>query len=179
METFPIRVQTVRRPPDPGTPAGDDALGGFLVDALLRDLARGAGAPAALVGRESGMDVVPLTRELVSRIRVELLLAGLTRSATHDGPARLVGLLGRFRHVQHGPVALVFLEWPDCRWWSWSSRLGDDRRPLPAGERYTRAVSGDPMPDGLGRWWSLGRRTGARVRFGPPVMPGPADDTVH
>jgi hypothetical protein len=66
------------------------------------------------------------------------------------------------------PVGVVFLEWADCRWWHWRAVLGADGRPLEGGETLWRAVDGDALPTGVGRWWSLGRLSGNVVQYAAP-----------
>ena len=103
-------------------------------------------------------------------------LAGLTRSGSGETDMPVaVGVAGRFMMRVRGsenaaavPVAIAFLEWSDCRWWHWQLLLGTDGKPMPDGDMHRSADNGDPLPQGLGRWWSLGRRTGVRVQVGWP-----------
>ncbi|MEQ1507867.1 MAG: hypothetical protein ABMB14_36905, partial [Myxococcota bacterium] len=119
---------------------------------------------------------------------VPLFLAGLSRSGGAGdegglGPALAVGLAGRFvyraRGVGPSPVGLVFLEWPDCRWWSWRVVLDGAGAPVADSESRYCAVDGDALPGGLGRWWSLGRRSGRTVRYGDVVPAPTASALVH
>jgi hypothetical protein len=120
---------------------------------------------------------------------VPAFLAGLTRSnGDREGDALAVGLAGRFllrrrtEPRQSGaPVALVFLEWPDNAWWHWRVLLDGDGTIREDTVTLTRAVDGDPLPDSLGRWWSLGRRMRYQVQYTPArrVEPQPVSEIVH
>lgn len=83
---------------------------------------------------------------------------------------KAVALIGLFRASlpQGGPTtrAVTFIEWPDGRWWFWHAGADVDQRVLIDGTDVVKsAMDGDPLPDRLGRWWSLGRRLGVRVEF--------------
>jgi hypothetical protein len=70
-----------------------------------------------------------------------------------------------------GPGLVVFLEWPDNRWWSAVRPV--PRRELdeamPSVRRH--ADEGYPRPGGLGGWWSRSRFEGLKLR--------PVQQTVH
>jgi hypothetical protein len=96
----------------------------------------------------------------------------------------VVGVAGRFlvrrRDEPGAPVALAFLEWPDCRWWHWRTLLDGEGRAVPDSDTIRRAIDGDPLPGGLGRWWSQSRRAGTVVRYGPVDPPATsASPLVH
>jgi hypothetical protein len=82
-----------------------------------------------------------------------------------------VGVVGRFGLRRRGAkqpvhVALVFVEWSDGRWWQWQALLAQDGASLLDDTLIEReAELGDPLPDGLGRWWTLARRRNLRVRL--------------
>ena len=141
-------------------------------------------APAAVVVRDDAtVDLIPLSPALVRDSPLPMLLAGLSRSVLEDRAAIAVGVIGRFRMERRTPsgtvgvpVLLSFLEWSDCRWVSWRLVLGADDQPVDDGESWHRAADGDPLPAGLGRWWSLGRRTGATLHLTKPTTP---PEAVH
>lgn len=153
-----------------GEPLPDDGEGERLRDLLLRALSRGAAPPVAVVLREHRLDLIELTP--LPGPSLHTLLAGLTRSVVPDGSAvEAVGLLGVFGpatgQAAVGGIALAFLEWEDGRWWCWRAaalpRGGVREDTITVG----RAVDGDRLPDGLGRWWSLGRRARMRLELWP------------
>lgn len=168
---LPVRVG----PRPASTHADDDALGLWLVDALRGALAQGQAPPAAVIARSDRVEF--LLVEPAAQVGLELpdLLAGMSRSRAPDVDyPEAVGLIGVFRKGEARdalPAALVFLEWPDCRWWSWSALLGVDGRLIPHSDERLRAVDGAALPGGLGGWWSLGRRARLDVRLGPAAHP--------
>lgn len=200
MQTSRLRIRILpRRPSSPSTATPDtgsgvapddrdEQEGRALVSLVRQALERGGGAVAVVV-RPDRTELIDLRSVVESRIPVPLFLAGLTRSAPEGQRLPLaVGIAGKFVSRRTGdapgvPVGVVFLEWADCRWWHWRVVLGADGRPLQEGETVWRAVDGDPLPPGLGRWWSLGRRTGNVVQYGPidPDDPDrqPASPLVH
>jgi hypothetical protein len=110
----------------------------------------------------------------VSGLSLRIGLADRAPGPDEEEGERLVtmvrdGLQRGVRGAQMLPVALVFLEWADDRWWHWERLLRDGE---PASdeeddlERYSRAIDGDPIPDGLGRWFVRGRRTRASLSLG-------------
>ncbi len=166
-----LRVQRLPRPaPEEGT-ADDERLGAWLAGLVRDALARGTAGPVAVVIRDTRVELIALSG---SGVDLDRFLAGLSASVVEGEPARAVGVAGRFLLRRAGdrvgaPVALAFLELPDCRWWSWRLLLDAEGRALPDGEQQTSASAGDALQPGLGRWWSLQRRTGIQVTFGPLV----------
>ncbi|MEZ4238151.1 MAG: hypothetical protein R3F59_18785 [Myxococcota bacterium] len=182
MPSLRLRVRIVpRQASDPALPDHAEREGEALAE-LVRDLvARGGNGAVLAVVRPDRTELVDLGGLVRAKVAVPLFLAGLTRSVPDGQRLPLaVGLAGRFRMRtapdQPGiPVGVVFLEWADCRWWHWRSVLGADGAPVADGETVWRADDGDPLPPGLGRWWSLGRRTGNVVTFGVPDAEDPED----
>ncbi len=166
-----VRVEVLPRPT-----GGDEELGAALVDLVTRAVIRGGAPPAGVAGRGDRVDLVGLQ----GIPHIPRFLGALTRSTRADlGSVDVVGLLGALPTVGRGgeagpPVAVVFLEWPDCRWWYWRALLGADRKVLlPETATWSRAHDGDRMPPQLGRWWTLGRRAGLSLAFRP------AEPIVH
>ena len=167
----------------------DDAIGGALVRVVQHALARG-GAPSAAVGVGGARaDLVPLRPFSEAQASLPAFLASLSATLP-DGtrPVDAVGLAGTFdlRHGDSSPpttIAMVFLEWSDCRWWRWRALLDQNLGTtlVRAGsEVIDRAVDGAPRPDGLGGWWSLARRTSVQFRFIPELPQDAASsELVH
>ena len=138
----------------------DDALGEVLVERLRSSLAAGATGSAPLVVRGAQIDLVRWDETGDVPFPVRMAMLAMT-DLGEAGGAEAVGVLGLFG----GQRAAVFLEWPDCRWWLWEARVAEvdgGRCLVEDSVRVRRAVDGVPMPDGVGRWWSLGRRLGFR-----------------
>lgn len=196
MRTLQIRIHTLSPAPDPSSEV--ERLRTLVQGAV----ARASAAPSAVVVRPGGTEIIELRPIAAARLSLPLFLAGLTRSERQgggtSGPPLAVGLVGQFR-LRRGParaeaaraeaaraetadgvpVALAFLEWPDCRWWQWQALLDGERALLQETEVIRRAEDGDPLPSGLGRWWSLGRRSGVRVRYSARAPePAPLESTL-
>jgi hypothetical protein len=168
---FQLRVRTVQR----ATLPADGDVASWLTVQLARAVEDGRLGPVAgVVVRESVVDLVDLAPVRADG-RVPWLLAGMTSTRTDGGGVEAVGLWGRMeRHRRGGPsetMAAVFLEWSDCRWWFWSARV-DDEGLVESSIAERSALDGDPMPDGLGRWWTRARRERMSVRLQPqqPVV---------
>lgn len=174
MQQLRLRIRMLARRPTDDEPEGE-----HLVALVLDALRKGGAGAVAVVVRAERTELVELRGVVEAGVPVQLFLAGLTRSSPEGfGPPCAIGLAGRFivrpgrpgggePGLSGGPVALAFLEWPDCRWWQWRVVLDAQGRALPDTETRRRAVDGDGLTGGLGRWWSLGRRTGNTVQFGP------------
>ncbi|MCA9570968.1 MAG: hypothetical protein KC656_24175 [Myxococcales bacterium] len=167
----------------------DEELGQQLVALVRRGVPLKAAPTVAVIGRPERLDLVGLKEIADQGWSVGRFIAGLTRAETGPdvGSVRIIGLMGTVEITPKGgegrvPMAIVFLEWPDCRWWQWKALVEPTTREiLEDTETITRAVDGDPMPDGLGRWWSAGRHLRGDVRFDHwPARPTPdADAVVH
>lgn len=169
MHTVSIKIQTLHRRPEQEC----DAETFRQLSALVRTgLQKGHAPGSAVAIRESRIDIIPLAPLATAKVHMGAFMAGLTRSRLdgHDEPIA-VGLLGRFtwRRGNKGtglPVGMVFLEWPDGRWWHWRVGLeGDAGRMLEDSETLDQAEDGLPKPRSLGGWWSLGRRRNLSMDF--------------
>lgn len=166
MSPVQLRVQTADRARLPG----DGSVESLLTVSVARSLeAHGRLGTALVVVRPAVVELVTVIAG--GPIRTLELAAGLTTTVTAAGPAEAVGLLGRVeRGARAGtkPVAVVFLEWPDCRWWMWECQLaeGGANLLLPT-VRERAAIAGDPLPGGIGRFWTHGRRLRQAVKLSP------------
>ncbi len=180
-----LNLRLVHRPVDP------DALPDRLVEILRAALARGGAPPAAVVVRGERMDIAVLQPVVDAGLRVPVFVAALSRSTMDgvDAPVAAVGLIGIFRGdpaISGGPdvpVATVFLEWADGRWAHWRALLDPETRAIREDTVTTGAAEdGDPLPERMGRWWSLGRRRRMSMHLSPtPVIVRdlPGSDLVH
>jgi hypothetical protein len=152
----------------------DEAIGWDLVDWAVTGWTRGpTSSSMALRVRGVGADAVDLGR-LVGP-RADHLVAALGRTGTIDDPVDALGWVGTVREGSTGLFTRsVFLEWIDLRWWHWQAMVGGDGRILDATVAVRRAVDGDALPLGLGRWWSRARREGLRGQ-----LTAKPSETVH
>lgn len=69
--------------------------------------------------------------------------------------------------AQTRAAVMVFVEWPDGRWWS-ALRILQDRRLVDEHPAIVRSAwAGHPRPGGLGGWWSRARVEGLRLQLAP------------
>ena len=179
MSQIALRVQSIRRPDEPlGLEAEAEGL-----CAIVRRGVKGEGAPLVGVAmRSSHIDLIDLDPVRGSRLPLRRFLAGLTLQRDGRGSHPVaVGVLGVVEEGPGvpGPHALVFLEWPDGRWWHWSARLDHEENCVVADtEGVHQAAQGDPLPKGLGGWWALGRTIQASKSRGvQPVEKDP--EKIH
>ena len=156
----------------------DDALGEALVALVREAIHKGRAPTVAAIPRPDQLDILQLHPLAQEGVPLQPLLAGLTRAQIHPpvGDPIALGIMGKVlwgpKGTQRVPMALVFLEWQDCRWWMWRALLDpSDETIQPHTETTTQAIQGDPMPPGLGRWWSLGRRLPNRMTLSRATAP--------
>ncbi len=176
MPQYPIRLHSIAS--SVAAHDDDDRLGESLVDVCRSAVERRSAPSSALVVRTDRVDVIPLKQLQQQKLHVPRFIAGMTVASLPDrAPSDVlaVGLIGSFERrlaSQPGPVpvAMVFIEWTDCRWWHWHALVHpDDRIVLDATETVRSASEGDAKPPGLGGWWSLGRRSNMSVKLDPVV----------
>lgn len=177
MARLDLRLQTLTAR-DPWWP-DDDRLGERLAALVRENLPRNGAPTVGLVVRRDRIVLVPLRPVVQAKWRVGWLLGGLAR--WHDeGAPEAVGLMGRIR-VRKGkdepwaPLAVVFLEWPDGRWWHWRALLDSEGAIVEGTEAQTRAVDGLPRPSGLGGWWTLARRHKPNLKLERRLPPMASD----
>lgn len=160
-----------------------ESIGIHLSRALESAAQRGNFPPVAVAVRSERADLIGLSDLGEAKLTVGYFLASLSRSRTADGPAEAVGLMGKFR-TNHGAqggggdLALVFLEWGDCRWWYWRALIDPvDGRVMAESATISSAEEGDSLPRTMGRWWSYGRRARMNVALERvPVLDEEAPD---
>ena len=188
MRQVQLRIRTLDRVPAQNVTQEGEHLAGW-VQKHVQELSSRP-APVAVVVRPQRTDLLDLEPVARSGVALNRFLAGLTRSeARPAGPPRAVGVAGTFRFVRgverdHAvPVLVAFVEWANCGWWLWQMLLDADGTPMPETEIVRSAFAGDPLPGGIGRWWSLGRRTDVQVHYRvPPTqsgMPTVESNLVH
>ncbi len=171
MAPVSLAIRTLHRFSD--EPLEDEALARSLVQMVRGAVAQGRAPAAAVCVREERLDLLPVAEAARSGIAPPVLLAGLTRAEVPFASEVLaVGLVGRFKERTTGvPLAMVFLEWEDCRWWHWRALIDPSTGALREDtETVSRAVEGLRRP-ALGGWWTAGRRRGMRVRLAPREPP--------
>lgn len=169
-----LRLQ-IRTVPREGTPDDDDDTVGMRLVGWVRDaVAAGAAPPVAVVLRPERSEIVALAPARQANIALPRFIASLTRSTVEDaGQPVAIAVIGVVQaHRRRGepgsavPMAVVFVEWPDNRWWYWRGLLDNDGRAIRAdSEAVARSTDGDPIPDVFGRWWALGRRANLGIHL--------------
>jgi hypothetical protein len=168
---------------DAGRDAVEDALGRALLARLDRALTRGPAPPALLVVRPDAIWFVDLRSVLAARLDPHRFMASFAGMPGTE----VVGAIGGMRRSDRGadateaagapvPVAGVFLEWADGRWWSAWRDLGEDGRALATDtDQVQRARDGLSRPGGLGGWFARARFEGLCAQLDPePRLPEPA-----
>ncbi len=155
---------------------GDRALGDALWGRLCGALDKGRPHPALLVLREDRVEQFDLVQ--VRRVAgrgaprlISALAAQLNKERASDVVCTaLVGVLVlRGRGRPECPGAVVYVEWPDNRWWSAVAPLaaeGGLQWPEP---QIRSAVDGWPRPGGVGGWFSTARRERLWLNLQPVV----------
>lgn len=168
-----VRLRSRKASRDPYRfPVGDDALGRALFAELLAMQVSERRPPTlyALWEREvSWYELGPaLAAPPPQRERLIAALAGQPE-VTAAAISGIVNL--RFGRADPGTsCAVVYLEWPDNRWWTAWQPVDAERRPLGDGPTVRRAVDGAPRPGGVGGWFAMCRRLGLKLTL-TPVQP--------
>lgn len=174
--TLRLTVHTLAR--EEPVESSDDTIGLELVRVTLSALQRGGAPPSAVVLRGPRLEIIPIPQLLQQHVHVDRFIAGLSRSNTPAGSADQIDAVGVIGVLQHRipmqpeprPVLAVMLEWADCRWWNWRAQLeGTPLRRVDGTDTFASALEGDTKPQGLGGWWSLGRRDRLQLNLDPIV----------
>jgi hypothetical protein len=159
-------------------PRDDDALGERLAEMVRGTLVRGVPPPAIVVLRPERVELLDLRVILDAGLSVHRFIAAAAGQEGVEAIALLavVDLHEAGRAIGH--TGLVFLEWPDNRWWQGYHLLGHTFKPLddmPLVQR--RAVDGLARPAGLGGWFSRARFE--RLSLHVSSEPGESQPLVH
>jgi hypothetical protein len=170
---FQLRVHEGPRDRD-RFPSDGDALGRSLFGMLTDALEKGLPRPALLcldADRLRQVDIVPVLRSL-DRDR-ERMLAALGGQPELECAALAGTLALRTGRGQPPRRALVvYLEWPDNRWWTAWQALTEDRALVGDEPVIRRAEDGWPRPGGVGGWFARARREGLTARLERKPEPG-------
>jgi hypothetical protein len=158
----------------------EDAVGRSLLARLDRALARGGAPPAMFVVRTDAVWGIDLRPVLAARLDPHRFVA----SFAGDPAAVCVGVLGGMRRGGAGavdgapvPVAGVFIERRDGRWWGAWRDLTPEGRPMATDhDAILRARDGAARPGGLGGWFGRARFEGLRARLDPEPRPPAAPE---
>jgi len=164
--TFRLQVRSAERDPE-RFPEGDDALGERLFGQVCGALERGLPRPVMLALRHDQVDqydIVPVLKAGPPHSpRMMAAIAGqdAVDSAALAGELRVRGP----RMRQPALAVVVYVEWPDNRWWTAWQFIDRERNPLGEDPFVRKAVDGWPRPGGMGGWFARARRTGVRLRL--------------
>ncbi len=169
MPRVKIRVSHLSR--QPRFSGDDDALGEEIWSELDRQLRRQA--EDKRVPRPAVLTLFP---EVVQVVDVSPLLdvvpdhhRAVSSFASQDG-AEGLALAGVLLHRRNGALlgrdAVVFIEWPDGRWWWCRRPLGVPGTPVvDADDTVERAIDGAAKPSGLGGWFARARFEQMRIKL--------------
>lgn len=169
-----LRVRTGPREPS-RFPVEDQELGDAIFGLFAKGLERGLPRPAFLIFRQEQLDEVDALPIL--RMPPALgyrLLSGLAGREGVECAALVSPMTVRTGPDTGARAAVVFLEWPDNRWWTAWQPLDDQRRLLGEGPAVRAAAEGWPKPGGVGGWFATARRLGLRLRL-HPAAPAPEE----
>ncbi len=152
-----VRVRLAHAPRDPDFPDGDDALGTAVWGRLVQAVGKGPVRPM----------LVAVFAEVAQLVDLPPVLAagdphrGIAAFASQPGAVALAAagvMVRRNGGRVVGRFAMVFIEWPDGRWWSCDHPLDAEGALLSGVEAdVQRAVDGAPKPGGLGGWFRRAR----------------------
>ncbi|MFH1468221.1 MAG: hypothetical protein ABIO70_27790 [Pseudomonadota bacterium] len=160
-----VRIGTRGRDPE-SFPREDDALGERLAELVRTTLLRGVPPPAVVVLRAERVDLVDLRGILDAHLSVHRFIAAAAGQDDVEAVALLAVVDQREAGKPVGHTGMVFVEWPDNRWWHGYHLLSQAFKPLDDMPMVLRrAVDGLPRPDGLGGWFSRARFERLKLRL--------------
>jgi hypothetical protein len=170
-----VRIGSRGRDPE-AFPREDDALGERIAELVRTTLRRGVPPPAVLVLRPERVDLVDLRAILVAGLSVHRFISAAAGQDEVEAVALLAVVDQRDAGRPLGHTGMVFLEWPDNRWWQGYHLLSEAFKPLDDMPMVLRrAVDGQPRPDGFGGWFSRARFERLKLQLrevAPPADPG-------
>ncbi len=166
MTSVRIRMAVAPRDDARFPPDDDEALGRALFDMLATALDRGLPRPAFLIvrpDRVEQIDALPVLR--LPQPRGAHMLSAAAGQEGVECVALVAPLTLRTGPRTGARAAVVFVEWPDNRWWTAWQPLDDERTLLGDAPAVRSAEEGWPKPGGVGGWFSTARRLGLRLRL--------------
>lgn len=154
-------------------PDQDHDLGQALFGMLEAALERGLPRPAFLVIRDDQIDEVdalPLMR--LDRVESHRMMAAIAGQEGVECVALVAPLTLRTGTRTGARAAVVFVEWPDNRWWTAWQPINDERMLLGDEPAVRVAAEGWPKPGGVGGWFSTARRLSLRLRMSSKTPEG-------
>ena len=173
-----LRIASGARDPE-RFPIEDDALGESIFALAAGALARGLPRPTLLTlcaDRVDQVDVVPLLER--PRLETARMMAAFVGQEGVESAA----LAGTLQVRVGGPASrpmralVVYVEWPDNRWWTAWPPVDAARQLLGEGPVVRKAVDGWPRPGGMGGWFAQARREDLRLVLERET---PAAELVH
>ena len=161
-----VRLHVRQRARDPALlPADDEALGDAIFGMLVQALATGLPRPVLLVLREDQVDHVDALPIL--RLPPDETQRMLSAIAGQD-QVQCVALAAPLT-VRTGPrtgarALVVYIEWPDNRWWTAWQPLDPDNCVMGEERAERTAAEGWPKPGGIGGWFAMARRLSLQLR---------------
>jgi hypothetical protein len=168
-----LRVRTSVRDPKMLPSDGDDALGEAMFGHLLTSATRkGPPRPAlvALTGDQVEQFDVAAVHQYPEPARTRLMAAIAGRPDLECGAIAGTMQLTRGR-IRRQRALMVFIEWPDNRWWTAWQLLDADGKPVEGEPVVRRAVDGWPRPRGIGGWFARCRREQLHLQMKRQVAP--------
>jgi hypothetical protein len=170
---YTLRVHAGRRDLE-RFPTDDDALGESLFGLLKKAVPKGLPRPAMLVLEPEMIrqyDIVPVL-PAPARER-ERMFSAISSQAGAECAVLAGALTTRPAGPKSGdgPVRraiVVYVEWPDNRWWTAWQALDPERALVGEGPVIRRAVDGWPRPAGMGGWFARARREKLTLRLEQP-----------
>ncbi|MCB9778146.1 MAG: hypothetical protein H6742_06255 [Alphaproteobacteria bacterium] len=164
-QTVRLRVNSAARDPE-RFPLEDEALGAAIFARLCALLEKGLPRPAYLVFREDRVEQV----DALAVLRLPPPHSQRMLSAIAGQEGVLCVALAAPLTLRTGPstgarCAVVFVEWPDNRWWTAWQPLSDDRELLGDEPAIRMATEGWPKPGGVGGWFAMARREALTLRI--------------
>ncbi len=149
----------------------DDALGLALWGRLCAAIPHGMPRPALFTFFPEVAQIVDLPPVLAAGGDVHRAIAAFASQPEAEAIAAAGVMVRRRQGRVVGRAAMVFLEWPDGRWWACAHPLdGEGQFVAQVPDDLQRAVDGAPKPAGLGAWFRRARFEGLSLRWGGELL---------
>ncbi|NOY28184.1 MAG: hypothetical protein GXP62_20150 [Oligoflexia bacterium] len=173
-----LRVRSGERAAD-RFPTNEDALGQALFSMLAKALEMGLPRPAFLVFRPDQIDEIDALPIMRMPVRHgHRMLSAIAGQPGVECVALVAALTLRTGERTGARAGVVFIEWPDNRWWTAWQPLSDERVLLGGEPAVRLAAEGWPKPGGVGGWFATARRLTLRLRMSPVQADG-SEPVIH